>query len=105
MINMANPIDDSNYLWQEETSEGHTRIGLNNEARNQIGQISYASFPKNLNEVRVGEEFFSFEGAKAVEDIHSPQSGKVARVNTELLDHPDYLNDADKEKNWIIELY
>lgn len=102
---MASIIDDSKFLWQEKTADGHTRIGLNDEARSQIGQISFASFPKNLSEVKAGDEIFSFEGAKVVEDIHTPIDGKVAKVNTDLLETPGNLNDADQDKNWIIELY
>ncbi|GAA2983327.1 glycine cleavage system protein H [Lentilactobacillus parakefiri] len=102
---MAQKIDDSKYLWQAPVSDTHTRIGLNDLARSEIGEISFAAFSKNLSEVVEGDVILSFEGAKAVTEVHSPKAGKVAKINTDLLDHPEYLDDADHDKDWIVELY
>lgn len=43
---MANKVDDSKYLWTDKTSDGHTRIGLNDLARGEIGQVTFAEFPE-----------------------------------------------------------
>ncbi len=61
---MAQKIDDSKYLWQTETKDGHTRIGLNDLARGEIGEISFAAFPKDLSEVQDGDVILSFEVPK-----------------------------------------
>ena len=42
---MAQKIDDSKYLWQATVDDSHTRIGLNDLARGEIGEISFAAFP------------------------------------------------------------
>ncbi|MGO3399523.1 MAG: glycine cleavage system protein H [Lentilactobacillus parabuchneri] len=102
---MSQKIDDSKYLWQTETKDGHTRIGLNDLARGEIGEISFAAFPKDLSEVQDGDVILSFEGAKAVTEVHSPKAGKVAKVNSALLEHPELLNNDDQDSNWIIELF
>ncbi|AEB72688.1 glycine cleavage system protein H [Lentilactobacillus buchneri] len=102
---MAQKIDDSKYLWQATVDDSHTRIGLNDLARGEIGEISFAAFPKNLSAVAEGDVILSFEGAKAVTEVHSPKAGKVAKINTALIDHPEYLDDSDQDKNWIVELY
>ncbi len=102
---MADKADDSKYLWQEKTSDGHTRFGLNDVAREEIGEVSFASFPDNLTEVQKGDPVFSFEGQKAVTEVHTPVAGKVAKLNTNLTDRPSLVGDPDKSKNWIAEIY
>lgn len=74
-------------------------------ARGEIGEISFAAFPKDLSEVQDGDVILSFEGAKAVTEVHSPKAGKVAKVNSALLEHPELLNNDDQDSNWIIELF
>lgn len=102
---MADKADDSKYLWTDKTSEGHTRVGLNDLARNEIGQVTFAEFPNKMTEVAEGDPILSFEGAKAVTEIHSPVSGKVAKVNSDLIEHPELLNEDDKDKTWIVEIF
>lgn len=102
---MADKADDSKYLWTDKTSEGHTRVGLNDLARNEIGQVTFAEFPNKMTEVEEGDPILSFEGAKAVTEIHSPVSGKVAKVNSDLIEHPELLNEDDPDKTWIVEIF
>ena len=102
---MADKADDSKYLWEEKTSEGHTRIGLNDLTRGEIGQVTFAEFPEKMTELSAGDPMLSFEGAKAVTEIHSPMSGKVAKVNSDLIEHPELLNEDNRDKTWIVELF
>ncbi|GAD16261.1 glycine cleavage system protein H [Lentilactobacillus otakiensis] len=102
---MADKADDSKYLWEDKTKDGHTRIGLNDLARGEIGQVTFAEFPDKITEVSEGDPILSFEGAKAVTEIHSPISGKVAKVNADLIEHPELLNEDDRDQTWIIELF
>ncbi|MGF2385461.1 glycine cleavage system protein H [Lentilactobacillus otakiensis] len=102
---MSNKADDSKYLWEDKTDDGHTRIGLNDLARGEIGQVTFAEFPDKMTEVSEGDPILSFEGAKAVTEIHSPISGKVAKVNADLIEHPELLNEDDRNQTWIVELF
>lgn len=102
---MADKIDDSKYSWTDKTDDGHTRIGLNDLARNEIGQVTFAEFPEKLTQVEDGDPILSFEGAKAVTEIHTPVAGKVARINSDLIEHPELLNEDNRDKTWIVELF
>lgn len=102
---MADKADDSKYLWEDKTDDDHTRIGLNDLARSEIGQVTFAEFPEKMTEVNEGDPILSFEGAKAVTEIHSPISGKVAKVNADLIEHPELLNEDDRDQTWIVELF
>ena len=103
---MADKADDSKYLWEDKTSEGHTQIGLNDLARSEIGQVTFAEFPDKMTEVSAGDPILSFEGgAKAVTEIHSPLSGKIAKMNADLIEHPELLNEDNWGKTWIVGLF
>ncbi len=97
--------DEKQYYWEEKQSNGHTRVGINEAGQDEIGEISFVAFPKGMTEVKEGDSFVSVEGAKAVSDLHSPVAGKIAKVNTELMDHPEKLDEKGKENTWLVELY
>lgn len=102
---MAKAVDDAKYLWQKKMPNGHTRIWFNDVARQEVGEISFATFPEGLAEVKLGDVILSIEGAKAVSEVHTPVAGKVAKVNLALKEHPEYLDSPDEEKNWVVELF
>lgn len=102
---MANKVDDSKYLRTDKTADGHTRIGLNDLARTEVGQVTFAEFPEKMTEIEQGDPILSFEGSKATTEIHSPISGKVAQVNEDLIEHPELLSEDDPDKTWIVELF
>ncbi|MDP6125166.1 MAG: glycine cleavage system protein H, partial [Candidatus Latescibacteria bacterium] len=44
------------------------------------------------------------EAIKAFSDLISPVSGTVTAVNTELLDHPEWVNEDPYGHGWMIEI-
>lgn len=105
MIHMADKIDDSKYLWTDKTDDGHTRIGLNDLAWNEIGQVTFAEFPEKLTQVEDGDPILSFEGAKAVTEIHTPVAGKVPGLTPIWSNILELLNEDNRDKTWIVELF
>lgn len=97
--------NNEKYFWQKELPNGHLQIGLNDAGRKETGEISFADFPGDLKGVAINDVVLSVESAKSVLDLYSPVSGKVAKVNLDLMDHPENLNSSDSSKNWILELY
>ena len=49
MINMADKIDDSRYFWKARSEDGHFKIGLNDDARVEFGEISSVTFFINVS--------------------------------------------------------
>ena len=41
---MADKIDDSRYFWKARSEDGHFKIGLNDDARVEFGEISSVTF-------------------------------------------------------------
>ena len=44
------------------------------------------------------------ESVKAVSDLFSPVSGEVTKVNGELLDHPEIVNEDPYNEGWILQV-
>jgi glycine cleavage system H protein len=42
------------------------------------------------------------ESVKAVSDLFSPVSGQVLEINTDLLDHPELVNEDPFDKGWLM---
>ena len=55
------------------------------------------------DEVVADEPFADVESVKAVSDILSPYTGRIAEVNEELLDNPELINQSPYEA-WIVKL-
>lgn len=108
MINMAGTIDDSRYFWKARANDGNFRIGLSDAVREEFGEISSVTFSTSDKEIRDGHDFLTLESPNTVSDttvLRSPESGEVVRFHTELLYQPDLINSADRNKNWIVEVY
>jgi glycine cleavage system H protein len=54
--------------------------------------------------VEAGKTCGTVESVKAVSDIYSPVSGKVAEVNTALGDSPEWINQDPHGKAWMIKV-
>jgi glycine cleavage system H protein len=42
------------------------------------------------------------ESVKAVSDLYSPVTGQIIEVNTDLMDHPELVNEDPYNKGWIM---
>ncbi len=79
-------------------------IGITDFAQKELGDIVYVELPEEGDEVASGESFGSIEAVKAVEDIISPVSGEVIKVNLELEDNPELINNSPYENGWIVKI-
>lgn len=79
-------------------------VGITAFARDQLGDVVYLELPEEGTAVKAGEPFGVVESTKAVSELFSPVTGKVARVNKELVDAPERINEDPYEKSWMIEI-
>lgn len=88
--------------WLKE--EGDTAlVGISDHAQEALGDIVFVNLPEVGDRVEVGESFAEVESVKAVSDVYSPVSGVVSKVNEELLDAPEKINE-DPYGSWFIEV-
>ena len=80
------------------------KIGLNDYAQDQLGEIVFVEVPEVGDTFSKGDEFGNVESVKAVSEIYIPVSGEIIAVNEELEDAPELVNESCYEKGWIVEV-
>lgn len=89
--------------WVEDRN-GVVRIGITDFAQDELGDIVFVELPDEGVQLERGEELGIVESIKAVSDIYTPVSGEVVATNTELHDHPEFVNESPFDRGWIVEL-
>ena len=88
--------------WIKEVSESKVLVGLTNYAQEQLGDLVFVNFPEVNDNFKVKDTFADVESVKAVSDVYSPVSGTITKVNDELLDNPEKINENPNEA-WLVE--
>ncbi|MGZ9584527.1 glycine cleavage system protein GcvH [Paenibacillus marinisediminis] len=90
--------------WALAVDERTVRIGITDHAQSQLGDIVFIEFPTVGTELTAGDSMGSIESVKTVSELYTPVSGKIVRVNTELENAPERVNEAPYEGGWIAEI-
>jgi len=77
-------------------------IGVTDFAQSQLGDVVFVELPEDDIIVRAGDGFSVIESVKAVSDIYAPVSGKIVKVNQELVNEPEIVNQDPYEAGWIV---
>jgi glycine cleavage system H protein len=77
-------------------------VGVTDYAQQQLGDIVYVELPEVGATVEQGAPFGVIESVKAVSDLYSPVSGKVLEINSELAEHPEWVNEDCYGDGWMI---
>ncbi|MFZ5393365.1 glycine cleavage system protein GcvH [Acinetobacter seifertii] len=78
--------------------------GITDHAQDELGDLVYVETPEVGSKVTAGEQAGVVESVKTASDIHSPVSGTVVEVNTDLEDDPDFVNEDPYGKGWIYKI-
>lgn len=81
---------------------GQATVGITDYAQGQLGDVVYLELPVEGDRVEAGRNFGVIESVKAVSDLLAPVSGKVTKVNHELMDHLEWINQDPYGKGWMI---
>jgi len=79
-------------------------IGITDYAQGQLGDLVYVELPKIGDSVEKGQPLGSVESVKAVADVNSPVSGKVAETNSALEDTPEQANQDCYGAGWMVKV-
>ena len=77
------------------------RVGISDYAQKQLGDVVFVELPEPGRAVTQGQAAGSIESVKAVSELFSPVSGKVAEVNPAVVSKPELLN-TDPHGTWLI---
>ena len=102
---MANIPEDLHYSKDHEwvRVEGKIAVvGITDYAQDSLGDVVYVELPKPGDEFAANEPFGSVESVKAVSEVFSPVSGKIAAANDTLNDEPEKVNQDPYGEGWMI---
>jgi glycine cleavage system H protein len=77
-------------------------IGITDFAQDELGDIVFVELPEVGAAVNLNDTFGTVESVKTVSDLFAPVSGKVVRVNKDLLDAPEKVNTDSYDGGWMI---
>jgi glycine cleavage system H protein len=92
--------EEHTWLLVEETKVG--RVGITHYAQEQLKDVVFIDLPEVGAEVVHMEPFGVIESVKATNDLFSPVSGVVVKVNDMLKDDPGIVNQDPYGKGWMI---
>ncbi|HOJ09245.1 MAG TPA: glycine cleavage system protein GcvH [Clostridiales bacterium] len=78
-------------------------IGITDFAQNSLGDIVFVEMPEVGAELASGDTLGVVESVKAASDIYTPVSGTVTKINENLNNSPESINE-DPYESWIIAL-
>lgn len=91
-------------IWYQEIKPGVVRMGITNQAYEDLGDISFMDFSSADNNLETGDDLLELEGAKAVETLKTPVSGKIINRNNDLLTQTAQLANQSTESNWLVDV-
>jgi len=76
-------------------------VGITDYAQRQLHEIVYVEVQKVGANIEQSQTIGTVESVKAVSDIFAPVSGKITKVNEELAENPELLNQDPYGKGWL----
>jgi glycine cleavage system H protein len=79
-------------------------VGITDYAQGELGDIVFVELPKVGADVTASKSFGTIEAVKAVSDIFSPLTGKIAEINVALEDDPMVINRDPYGEGWMVKI-
>jgi len=92
-----------NHEWIKVDGE-FAYVGITFFAQRELGEIVHVELPGVGDTLNAGDPLGSLEAVKTVEDIFSPISGEVEKINNDLFDSPDLINNSPYEDGWLVKV-
>jgi glycine cleavage system H protein len=90
--------------WTKATPDG-ILVGITAFAVEQLGDITLVSLDVKVGDsLTAGKAFGTIESVKTLSDLYAPVAGKIVKINADLNDKPELVNEDCYGKAWMIEL-
>lgn len=77
-------------------------VGVTDYAQGELGDVVFVDIDSDLSEISKGNSFGTIEAVKTVGDLFAPFSGKVAQINSKLIDSPEIINTDPYGEGWMM---
>ena len=99
----ANLSYTETHEWVCFFENGRARVGLTDYAQKSLGDVVFVSLCEEGESLTAGASIGDVESIKAVSGIYCPLDGTVEKVNAEVVDSPELINQAPYEA-WLVEM-
>jgi len=79
-------------------------VGITDHAQSELTDIVFVELPQIGKKVKKGDDLCIVESVKSVSEIYAPISGKITKVNNQLDDAPETVNNSPYDNGWLVEL-
>ncbi len=79
-------------------------IGISDFAQKQLGDIVSVELPKPGDQFKQNDTIAIVDSIKASSDIYCPIGGIIEKINEELVDHPELINQSPYDSGWIVKI-
>ena len=79
-------------------------IGISDFAQKQLGDIVSVELPKSGDQFKQNDTIAIVDSIKASSDIYCPIGGVIEKINEELIDHPELINQSPYDSGWIVKI-
>jgi glycine cleavage system H protein len=91
------------HLWVE-LKGSEACCGITDHAQKELEDIVFADLPEEGKQVRKGDIVCTIESVKSTNDLSSPYSGEILKVNTALQDKPEVINQDPFGAGWLFSM-
>lgn len=100
----GNLLFDESHMWVRLEDDDTAVMGLSDYAQDMMGEIIFVELPEEGAAIIRGDACGTVESVKSVEDLLAPASGEVIRVNEDVLDAPETINQDPHGDGWLMEV-
>jgi len=90
-----------NHTWVTIEMNGIARVGIDDFVRKLVGKFDRVELPKLGKQIKKGENLFTLYRDTQIFQVSSPISGKVTLINTEHIEHPEWIVIKPFELSWM----
>ncbi len=92
------------HSWAALIESGEAYIGIDDFANKLIGEVDAIDAPNPGTEIKQGQLLFSVRIGRKTISFKSPLTGRVIKINGDVVEEPDRLEITSYEGNWICQL-
>lgn len=90
--------------WIEILEGKKARVGISEYAAEELGDIVHVELPEVDDEFDADEEIGTVESVKSFSEVVLPFAVKVTKINEDLEDEPEIVNEDPEGKGWFFEV-
>jgi glycine cleavage system H protein len=105
MSDISNLLFTQNHEWVRPRKGKTIVVGISDYGQNLLSDATNVELPEPDEQVcSAGDEIGVLESLRTSIPIHVPVSGRITRVNPELLSNPELINQDPYGEGWLFEM-